>query len=179
MISRILAVCDLPVDFPEKLRILRAMFIPRSNLTNLKPAFVAAVWSRRMSPAENGPMLSVHHCPAGGDPGFHVVWSRCGMVRRVFFLLINLVKQSGSVVCCIMFLSGLRDMSRLIYLLKVGAPLSSVGTLIFDGFMAGGIRLLRDFVVEVVFDKKLLDSAHVRERDKAPFRSIFDSKSLE
>ena len=84
-LSRIVAVCALPLDFHGKLRILRSVFmhialhgveasvVSQSSLTKLNSAFVAAVASRRMPLANSGAILSLLDGLVDGDLGFHVV----------------------------------------------------------------------------------------------------------
>ena len=61
---------------------VEASSVSQSSLTKLGSACAAAVWSRRMPLGTSGAILSLLDGPAGGDPMFHVVWSRFRMIRR-------------------------------------------------------------------------------------------------
>ena len=113
LLSGIMAVGALPLDFCGKLRILRA---------SLKHAALHDVEASLSH-------IRLLFGPAGSDPTFCVVWFRFTLIGGCLGLLVNLVKLLGSIVCCIMFLMTVSDMGLLICLLHVRASLVSIGTL--------------------------------------------------
>ena len=94
VISRLVLVSALPLDFHGRLRVLRSMFIPGAlhgiepsflagtSLRKLRAAFLRVAWSRRQSFANVGAVLSLLDGPSGCDPAFCVVWFRFRMMRR-------------------------------------------------------------------------------------------------
>ena len=94
VIARLMLVFALPLNFHERLRVIRSMFIPgalhgievsflaEASLRNLRTAIVRVVWSRRKSLADPGAVLSLLDGPSGCDPAFCVVWFRFRMLRR-------------------------------------------------------------------------------------------------
>ena len=94
VISRLVLVSALPLDFHGRLRVLRSMFIPGAlhgieasflagtSLRKLRAAFWGVAWSRRQPFASVGAVLSLLDGPAGCDPAFCVVWFRFRMLRR-------------------------------------------------------------------------------------------------
>ena len=98
VISRLVLVSALPLDFHGRLRVLRSMFIPGAlhgieasfladtSLRKLRAAFLGAPWSRRQPFASIGAVLSLLDGPAGCDPAFCVVWFRFRLLRRYLAL---------------------------------------------------------------------------------------------
>ena len=94
VISRLVLVSALPLDFHGRLRVLRSMFIPGAlhgveasflagtRLRKLRAAFLGVAWSRRPPFASIGAVLSLLDGPSGWDPAFCVVWFRFRMLRR-------------------------------------------------------------------------------------------------
>ena len=94
VISRLVLVSALALDFHGRLRVLRSMFIPGAlhgieasfladtSLRKLRAAFVRVAWSRRQSFASIGAVLNLLDGPSGCDPAFCVVWFRFRMLRR-------------------------------------------------------------------------------------------------
>ena len=94
VVSRLVLVSALPLDFHGRLRVLRSMFIPGAlhgieasflagaSLRRLRTAFVTVAWSRRQSFASVGAALNLLDGPSGCDPAFCVVWFRFRMLRR-------------------------------------------------------------------------------------------------
>ena len=94
VISRLVLVSALPLDFHGRLRVLRSKFIPGALhgieasflagtcLRKLRAAFLRVAWSRRQSFAGVGAVLSLLDGPSGCDPAFCVVWFRFRMLRR-------------------------------------------------------------------------------------------------
>ena len=86
VISRLVLVFALPLDFHGRLRVLRSMFIPGA-LHGVEASFLAGAslrvaWSRRQPFASIGAVLSLLDFPSGCDPPFCVVWFRFRMLRR-------------------------------------------------------------------------------------------------
>ena len=77
VISRLVLVSALPLDFHGRLRVLRSMFIPGALhgieasfladtcLRKLRTAFLKVAWSRRQSFASVGAVLSLVDGPSG------------------------------------------------------------------------------------------------------------------
>ena len=98
VVSRLVLVSALPLDFHGRLRVLRSMFIPGAlhgieasflagaSLRKLRTAFVRVAWSRRQSFASVGAVLNLLDGPSGCDPAFCVVWFRFSYVKDVFGL---------------------------------------------------------------------------------------------
>ena len=94
VISRLVLVSALPLDFHGRLRVLCSMFIPGAShgieasfladtsLRKLRTAFVRVAWSRRQSFASIGAVLNLLDGPSGCDPAFCVVWFRFRKLRR-------------------------------------------------------------------------------------------------
>ena len=94
VISRLVLVFALPLDFHGRLWVLRSMFIPGAlhgveasflagtSLRKLRAAFLGVAWSRRQPFASMGAVLSLLDGPSGCDPAFCVVWFRFRMLRR-------------------------------------------------------------------------------------------------
>ena len=94
VISRLVLVFALPLDYHGRLRVLRSMFIPGAlhgveasflagtSLRKLSAAFLGVAWSRRQPIASVGAVLSLLDGPSGCDPAFCVVWFRFRMLRR-------------------------------------------------------------------------------------------------
>ena len=94
VISRLVLVFALPLDFHGRLRVLRSMFIlgalhgvgasflAGTSLRRLRAVFFAVAWSRRQPFASIGVVLSLLDGPSGCDPAFCVVWFRFRMLRR-------------------------------------------------------------------------------------------------
>ena len=94
VISRLVLVSALLLDFHGRLQVLRSMFIPGAlhgieasflagaSLRKLRAAFLSVAWSRRQSFASVGAVLSLLDGPSGCDPAFCVGWFRFRMLRR-------------------------------------------------------------------------------------------------
>ena len=86
----------LSLDFPGKLRVIRTKCLPHAlcgieasdisstSLLKLHSAFAAAVWSRKMPPADAGAVLTSLDGPIVCDPGFYAVRFRFRMFRKVY-----------------------------------------------------------------------------------------------
>ena len=88
------AAGSLPLGFRGILGLLRFKSIPaalhgvesshisEANISSIRTAFVAAVWSSRMPLSHPGAVLSLLDGPDGCDPAFFVVWARFRLLRR-------------------------------------------------------------------------------------------------
>ena len=215
VISRLVLVSALPLDFHGRLRVLRSMFIPGAlhgieasfladtSLRKLRAAFLEVPWSRRQPFASIGAVLSLLDGPAGCDPAFCVVWFRFRMLRRylayrpgevfrVYRLLersadgcpghgpVHLPLQSAAAI-------GFHWDSLELAWGRPGLPLLSNLSGPVQHFRAAILGAWRDTVSADLCARKgfrggplfdidgtlqLLNSDHVRERDKALLRSI-------
>ena len=98
VISRLVLVFVLPLDFRGRVRVVRSMYLPASlhgieasllasgSLRKLRSAVCRVVWSRRQPLASVGAVLSFLDGPAGCDPAFCVVWFRFRLLRRYLAL---------------------------------------------------------------------------------------------
>ena len=93
VISRLVVVSVLSLDFHGRVRIARTMFIPgvvhgfeasllASSLRKLRSSISMVVWSCRKPLASAGAVLSLLDGPQGCDPAYCVVWFRFRMIRR-------------------------------------------------------------------------------------------------
>ena len=94
IISQLVLVWVLPLDFHGRLRVVRAKFIPgalhgidtsflaSTSMRKLRAAIFRVVWSVRQPLANVGAVLSLLDGPHGCDPGFCMVWFRFRMLRR-------------------------------------------------------------------------------------------------
>ena len=58
-----------------------ASYVSSSSISAFRAAIVRAVWSSEMPLANALAMLNFLDGPVGVDPAFHVIWSRCRMMR--------------------------------------------------------------------------------------------------
>ena len=98
VISLLVLVSALPLDFHGRLRVLRSMFIPGAlhgieasflagtSLRKLRAAFLRVAWSRRQSFASVGAVLSLLDGPSGCDPASCVVLVSFSYVKEEFGL---------------------------------------------------------------------------------------------
>ena len=98
VISRLVWVFILPLDFHGRVRVVRSMYLPAAlhgiessllasdSLRKLRSSVCRVVWSRRQPMAGVGAVLSLLHGPTGCDPAFCVVWFRFRLFRRYLFL---------------------------------------------------------------------------------------------
>ena len=98
VISRLVLVFVLPLDFHGRVRVLRSMYLPAAlhgieasllasdSLRKLRSAVCRVVWSRRQPLASVGAVLSLLDGPTGCDPAFCVVWFRFRLLRRYLAL---------------------------------------------------------------------------------------------
>ena len=93
VISRLVLVFVLPVDFHGRVRVVRSMYLPASlhgieasllasdSLRRLRSSIHRVVWSRRQPLASVGAVLSLLDGSSGCDPAFCVVWYRFRLLR--------------------------------------------------------------------------------------------------
>ena len=94
IISRLVLIFVLPLDFHGRVRVVRSMYLPAAlhgieasllaseNLRKLRSSIRRVVWSRRQPLACVGAVLSLLDGPTGCDPAFCVVWFRFRLLRR-------------------------------------------------------------------------------------------------
>ena len=95
VIARLVLIFVLPLDFHERVRVVRSMFLPAAlhgveasllasdSLLKLRSSICRVVWSRRQPLANVGAVLSMLDGPSGCDPLFCVVWFRSLLFLRV------------------------------------------------------------------------------------------------
>ena len=214
VISRLVLVFVLPLDFHGRVRVVRSMYLPAAlhgieacllpseTLRRLRSAVRRVVWSRRQPLASVDAVLSLLEGPTGCDPAFCVVWFRFRLLRRylalwpaevdrVYRLLemvgngcpghgpIHLLSASAAEI-------GFQWDPHALAWVRPGLPLLSN--------LAGPIQHFRSAILDAWRNKvaadhcrrkgcrgplfdihgslQLLNSSHVRERDKALFRTI-------
>ena len=98
VISRLVLIFVLPLDFHGRVRVVRSMYLPPAlhgieasllasdSLRKLRSAVRRVVWSRRPPVADVGAVLSLLDGPTGCDPAFCVVWFRFRLLRRYLAL---------------------------------------------------------------------------------------------
>ena len=99
VISRLVLIFALPLDFHGRVRVLRSMYLPAAlhgieasllasdSLRKLRSAIHKVVWSRRQPLANIGAVLSLLDGPTGCDPAFCVVWYRFRLLRSAILAL--------------------------------------------------------------------------------------------
>ena len=98
VISRLVLLFVLPLDFHGRVRVVRSMYLPAAlhgieasllaseSLRKLRSAIRRVVWSRRQPLASIGAVLSFLDGLTGCDPAFCVVWFRFRLLRRYLAL---------------------------------------------------------------------------------------------
>ena len=98
VISRLVLIFVLPLDFHGRVRVVRSMCLPAAlhgiessllasdSLRKLRSSICSVVWSRRQPMASVGAVLSLLDGPTGCDPAFCVVWFRFRLFRRYLSL---------------------------------------------------------------------------------------------
>ena len=98
VISRLVLIFVLPLDFHGRVRVVRSMYLPAAlhgieasflaseSLRKLRSSICRVVWSRRQPLASIGAVLSLLDGPTGCDPAFCVVWFRFRLLRRYLAL---------------------------------------------------------------------------------------------
>ena len=215
VISRLVLVSALPLDFRGRLRVLRSMFIPGAlhgieasflagtSMRKLRAAILVVAWSCRQPFASIGAVLGLLDGPSGCDPAFCVVCFRFRMLRRYLayrpgevFRVYRLLERAaeggpglGPVHLLLQSAAAIEfhyDSLELAWG-RPGLPLLSNLPGPFQHFRAAILGAWRDAVSAELCARKgfrgvplfdvdgtlqLLNSDHVRERDKALLRSI-------
>ena len=98
VISRLVLIFALPLDFHGRVRVVRSMYLPAAlhgieasllvsdSLRKLRSSVHMVVWSRRQCLARVGAVFSLLDGPTGCDPAFCVVWFRFRLLRRCLAL---------------------------------------------------------------------------------------------
>ena len=98
VISRLILIFALSLDFHGKIRVVRSMYLPAAlhgieaslhasdSLRKLRSSIHSVVWSRRQPLAGVGAVLKLLDGPTGCDPAFCVVWFRFRLLRRYLAL---------------------------------------------------------------------------------------------
>ena len=98
VISRLVLIFLLPLDFHGRVRVVRSMYFPAAlhgiessllasdSLRKLRSSICRVVWSRRQPMASVGTVLSLLDGPTRCDPAFCVVWFRFRLFRRYLSL---------------------------------------------------------------------------------------------
>ena len=98
VISRLVLVFALPLDFHGRVRVVRSMYLPAAlhgveasllaldSLRELSSSICRVVWSRRQPLASVGAVLSLLDGPTGCHPSFCVVWFRFRLFRTYLAL---------------------------------------------------------------------------------------------
>ena len=98
VISRLVLIFALPLDFHGKVRVVRSMYLPAAlhgieasllasdSLRGLRSSIQRVVWFCREPFASVGAVLSLLDGPTGCDPLFCVVWFRFRLLRRYLAL---------------------------------------------------------------------------------------------
>ena len=98
VISRLVLIFALPLDFHGRIRVVRSMYLPAAlhgieasllaseSLRKLRSSIRGVVWSRRQPLASVGAVLSLLDGPTGCEPAFCVVWFRFRLLRRYLAL---------------------------------------------------------------------------------------------
>ena len=98
VISRVVLIFALPLDFYGRARVVRSMYVPAGlhgieasllasdSIRKFRSSLFRVVWSRRQPLASVGAVLSLLDGPTGCDPAFCVVWFRFRSLRRFLAL---------------------------------------------------------------------------------------------
>ena len=98
VISRLVLIVALPLDFHGRVRVARSMFLPAAlhgieaslfaseSLRKLRSSVTRVVLSRRQPLASVGAVLTLLDGPTGCDPTFCVVWFRFRLLQRYLAL---------------------------------------------------------------------------------------------
>ena len=93
VVSRLVLIFALPLDFHCRVRVVRSKYLPAAlrgieasllasdSLRKLRSSIHRVVWSRRQPLASVGAVLSLLDGPTGCDPAFCVVWFRFRLLR--------------------------------------------------------------------------------------------------
>ena len=114
VISRLVLIFVLPLDFHGRVRVVRSMYLPAA-LHGIEASLLASVvdpseahgpavharvvWSRRQPFANVGAVLSLLDGPTGCDPAFCVVWFQSVRLLRRYLALWPMLRLIGFIVC--------------------------------------------------------------------------------
>ena len=202
VIFRLFLVFALPLNFHGRLRVLRSMFIPGAlhgieasclagtSMLKLRTAIFWVVWSRRQPFASVGAVLSLLDGPSGCDPAYCVVWLRFRMLRRYLayrpgevsrvYRLLESAAEGSLVMVKLICLFGVRMKLGFGGILGTGVgPIQHFRAAILGAWrnkVSAGLCARKGFrcgpLLDIDCTLQLLDSDHVRERDKALLRGI-------
>ena len=215
VISRLVLIFVLPLDFHGRVRVVRSMYLPAAlhgieasflaseSLRRLRSSMRRVVLSRRQPLASVGAVLSLLDGPTGCDPAFCVVWSRFRLLRRYLALwptvfgrvyrLLEMVSEGCPGHGPVHLLSasaaeiGFEWDPHALAWVRPGLPLLSNLAGPSQHFKAALLDSWRDKVaadlccrqgfrgglsLDVHGSLQLLNSSHVRERDKALLRNV-------
>ena len=215
VLSRLILIFALPVDFHGRIRVVRSMYIPAAlhgieasllasdSLRKLRSAICRVVWSHRQPLANVGAILSLLDGPTGCDPAFCVVWFRFRLLRRYLALwpaevgrIYRLLEMVGNgcpghgpihLLCSSAARIGFWwnplvlawERPGLPVLSLIAGPLQHFRAAVLDAWrnkVAGDLCSRQGFrggpLLDVHGSLQLLNSSHVRERDKGLLRSV-------
>ena len=191
VISRLDLNFALPLDFYGRVRIVRAIFVlcalhgveasylSKGGFLKLRAAVMRAVWSRKQPLANSGAVPGLLDGPHGCDPSFCIVWFRLRLFGRC--LSFRPTRFLRCLHFLILFEMAVPVMVLFMLLLLVLVVLASqhFRSAVFDAWrnkVAADLCSRRGFrggpVLDIPGSHQLLNSSHVRERDKALLRSI-------
>ena len=222
VISRLVLIFALPLDFHGRVRVVRSMYLPAAlhgieaslfasdSLRKLRSSIHRVVWSRRQPLAGVGAVLSLLDGPTGCDPAFCVVWFRFCLLRRYLALwpaevgrvyrLLEMVSEGspGHGPIHVLFASAAEGGFRwdpdalawsrpgLPQLSNLAGPLQHFKAAVLDAWrnkvaadLCGRAGFRGGLLLDVHGSLQLLNSSHVRERDKALLHSIMFWECLE
>ena len=186
---------------PAAVHGIEASLLASESLRKLRSSIRRVVWSRRQPLASVGAVLSLLDGPTGCDPAFCVVWCRFRLLRRYLWLaevgrvyrLLEMVGEGGPDHGPIHLLVstaveiGFRwnpdalawSRPGLPLLSNLAGPLQHFKAAILDAWrnkaaadLCGREGFRDGPLLDIPGSLQLLNSSHVRERDKALLRSI-------
>ena len=202
VVSRLVLTFALPLDFHGRMRVVRSMYLPAAlhgieasllaseTLRKLRSAIRGVVWSRRQLLASVGSVLSMLDGPTGCDPAFCVVWFRFRLLRRYLALWLAEVGRVYRLLAMVSegcpeigfqwdpdalawFRPGLPLLS------KLAGPIQHFKSALLDAWrnkVAADLCGRKGFrgrpLLDIHGSLQLLNSSHVRERDKALLRNV-------
>ena len=215
VLSRLILIFALPLDFHGRIRVVRSMYIPAAlhgieasllasdSLRKLRSAICRVVWSHRQPLANVGAVLSLLDGPTGCDPAFCVVWFRFRLLRRYLALwpaevgrVYRLLEMVGNgcpghgpihLLCSSAARIGFWwnpvvlawERPGLPVLSHIAGPIQHFRSAVLDAWrnkVAGDLCARQGFrggpLLDVHGSLQLLNSSHVRERDKGLLRSV-------
>ena len=215
VISRLVLIFVLPLDFHGRVRVVRSMYLPAAlhgieasllasdSLRKLRSAVRRVVWSRRQPFADVGAVLRLLDGPTVCYPAFCVVWFRFRLLRRYLAIWpaeVGRVYRLLEVVRCgcpghgpiHLLLASAAEIGfewdphalawvrpGLPLLSNLAGPIQHFRAAILDAWrnrvaadLCGRKGFRGGSLLDVHGSLQLLNSSHVRERDKALLRAI-------